>query len=62
MKVTDRIKDKITCQEQGHLKVIYEVIYNGYGIEVLGPTSIKGARTPLPDIMNNDSMSEFLIG
>ena len=40
MKVTDRIKDKVTCQEQGHLKVI-EVIYNGYGIEVLDPTSIK---------------------
>ena len=36
----------------------YHVIYNAYGIEVLDPTSIQGARTPLPDMMNNGYRSE----
>ena len=61
MKVADQIKDKVTLQGQGHSEIIYEVIYNGYGIEVLDPASITGARTPLPNMMNV-SRCDFLMG
>ena len=45
MQVRERFKVKVTWYIQSHSKVIFEVIYNGHRIEVLDPTSIKGART-----------------
>ena len=41
--------------------VIFDVIYNGFGIEVLDPTNIKVPRTPLPDVMNNGYTSGLLM-
>jgi hypothetical protein len=61
MNVTDRIRVKVTRQGHVNLNAIFKIIYNGYGIEFQDPTSIKGARTPLPDVMNNGSRSELLL-
>ena len=63
MKVTSRTKVKVMWQGQVHSKVTFEFIYNGYGIEVLDLTSIKGARIPLPDMMTSgSSRNELAMG
>ena len=46
MNLTNQTKIRVTYQDRGHSMVIYEVIFNGYEIEVLDLTSTKRSENP----------------